>query len=150
MFRASALKSGEGQFLTPQRVIRPCVMALEITSDDSVIDPACGTGGFLHEALRQVKEREFPGESESYHIVEFANENLYGVDIDSIGVKLTKALMIAFRDGSTHVLQGDSVRVHNWHSAFPQLKTELGSTREADGVARKFTVVRRIRLSARA
>jgi len=141
VFRASALKSGEGQFLTPQRVIRPCIMALEITSQDSVIDPACGTGGFLHEALRQVKENEFPDESESYHIVKYANDNLYGVDMDSIGVKLTKALMIAFRDGSTHVLQGDSVRVQSWKNSFPRLDQELGSTQTDDGVARKFTVV---------
>lgn len=141
VFRASALKSGEGQFLTPQRVIRPCVMALEVTSEDSIIDPACGTGGFLHEALRQVKENEFPDEAQAYHIVKYANDNLYGVDVDSIGVKLTKALMIAFRDGSTHVLQGDSVRVHNWASGFPRLQQELGSTQTLDGVARKFTVV---------
>lgn len=141
VFRASALKSGEGQFLTPQRVIRPCVMALEITSEDTVIDPACGTGGFLHEALRQVKETEFPDEAQAYHIVKYANDNLYGVDMDSIGVKLTKALMIAFRDGSTHVLQGDSVRVHNWASSFPRLQSELGSSHTPDGVARKFTVV---------
>ncbi|KUZ67658.1 class I SAM-dependent DNA methyltransferase [Burkholderia ubonensis] len=141
VFRASALKSGEGQFLTPQRVIRPCVMALEITSEDTVIDPACGTGGFLHEALRQVKENEFPDEAQSYHIVKYANDNLYGVDMDAIGVKLTKALMIAFRDGSTHVLQGDSVRVHNWANSFASLQQELGSTHTPDGVARKFTVV---------
>ncbi|MNQ87411.1 putative type I restriction enzymeP M protein [compost metagenome] len=141
VFRASALKSGEGQFLTPQRVIRPCVMALEITSEDSVIDPACGTGGFLHEALRQVKEHEFPDEAQAYHIVKYANDNLYGVDTDSIGVKLTKALMIAFRDGSTHVLQGDSVRVHNWEKSFPRLQQELGSVHTLDGIARKFTVV---------
>lgn len=141
VFRASALKSGEGQFLTPQRVIRPCVMALEITSEDSVIDPACGTGGFLHEALRQVKENEFPDEAQAYHIVKYANDNLYGVDMDSIGVKLTKALMIAFRDGSTHVLQGDSVRVQDWATSFPRLQQELGSIHTEDGVARKFTVV---------
>lgn len=141
VFRASALKSGDGQFLTPQRVIRPCVMALEITSEDTVIDPACGTGGFLHEALRQVKENEFPDEAQASRIVKYANDNLYGVDMDSIGVKLTKALMIAFGDGSTHALQGDSVRVQNWASMFPRLQQELGSAHTADGVARKFTVV---------
>ena len=140
IFRASALKSGEGQFLTPQRVIRPCVMAMEITSEDSVIDPACGTGGFLHEALRQVKENEFPDESHAYHIVKYANDHLYGVDMDSIGVKLTKALMIAFRDGSTHVMQGDSVRVSKWTKEFPRLDQEIGSKQTSDGVARKFTV----------
>jgi type I restriction-modification system DNA methylase subunit len=91
--------------------------------------------------LRQVKEKEFPDEAQAYHIVKYANDNLYGVDTDSIGIKLTKALMIAFRDGSTHVLQGDSVRVHNWTSSFARLQQELGSTQTSDGVARKFTVV---------
>jgi hypothetical protein len=36
IFRTSALKSGEGQYLTPLRVVRPAVMALEITSSDKV------------------------------------------------------------------------------------------------------------------
>jgi hypothetical protein len=141
MFRTRALKSGEGQFLTPQRVIRPCILALEIQSSDKVIDPACGTGGFLHEALRQVRDNEFPDEEDSYNIVKFANEKLYGVDMDSIGVKLTRALMIAYRDGSTHVLQGDSVRVNKWATEFPRLGSELGSSHESDGVGRDFTVV---------
>jgi type I restriction enzyme M protein len=116
-------------------------MALDIRSTDKVIDPACGTGGFLHEALRQVRDREFPLETETYNIVKFANEKLYGVDVDRIGLKLTRALMIAFRDGSTHVLQGDSVRVQNWAAKFPRLGSELGDAREKDAVARQFTVV---------
>lgn len=62
IFRTSALKSGEGQYLTPLRVVRPAVMAMEITSADKVIDPACGSGAFVVEALRQVAQREFPGD----------------------------------------------------------------------------------------
>jgi type I restriction-modification system DNA methylase subunit len=76
IFRTSALKSGEGQYLTPLRVIRPAVMALQITSADKVIDPACGTGGFLIEALRQVAAAEFPEESESWNLVKWSNDNL--------------------------------------------------------------------------
>lgn len=141
IFRTRALKSGEGQFLTPQRVIRPCVMALDIQSTDKIIDPASGTGGFLHEALRQVRDNEFPDEADAYNVVKFANEKLYAVDMDHIGVKLTRALMIAFRDGSTHVLQGDSVRVQNWPTKFPRINTELGDAQSPDGVGRSFTVV---------
>jgi len=141
VFRASALKSGEGQFLTPQRVIRPCVMAMEITAEDTIIDPACGTGGFLHEALRQVRDNEFPDEDDAHRLVGYANENLYGTDMDSIGIKLTKALMIAFGAGSSHMTQGDSVRTSKWSASFPQLAQQLGSPGNADGVARKFTAV---------
>jgi hypothetical protein len=137
VFRTKSLKSGEGQFLTPQRVIRPSVMVLEITSQDKVIDPACGTGGFVIEVLRQVQEREFPEDDRD--LLKFANDNLYAVDIDPIGTKLTRAMMIAARDGSTHVLMGDSVRVDRWSEKFPSLAVELGDGE--GGVAESFTVV---------
>jgi hypothetical protein len=139
VFRTQALKSGEGQFLTPLRVIRPSVMLMGITSQDKVIDPACGTGGFVIEALRQVQEREFPDESEAWGLMKFANENLYAVDIDSIGTKLTRAMMLASRANSTHVLLGDSIRRHLWRSKFPELQTQLGDRRE--DIAASFTVV---------
>ncbi|MCP3054950.1 N-6 DNA methylase [Aurantimonas marianensis] len=127
IFRTSALKSGEGQYLTPLRIIRPAIMALEITSQDKVIDPACGTGGFLIEALRQVSAREFPEEAEAWTLVKWANDNLYGIDKDDIGVKLTRAEMVAMRDGSTHVLMGDAVRVNQWPTKYSKLADELGS-----------------------
>lgn len=128
IFRTSALKSGEGQYLTPLRIIRPAVMAMEITSKDKVIDPACGTGGFLIEALRQVAATEFPGAEEAWNLVKWANDNLYGVDKDDIGVKLTRAEMIAVRDGSSHILLGDAIRADQWSSKYTKLADELGTT----------------------
>jgi type I restriction enzyme M protein len=113
---------------------------MEITSRDKVIDPACGTGGFIVEALRQVQEREFPGDDETWRLVKFANDNLYGVDLDPLNVKLARAMMIAMRDGSTHVLLGDAVRQHTWPSKFPRMKEELGGDANRF-VAESFTVV---------
>lgn len=140
VFRTSALKSGEGQYLTPLRVLRPAIMALDITSSDKVIDPACGTGGFLIETLRQVAQKEFPDESEAWNLIKWANDNLYGVDKDDIGVKLTRAMMIAMRDGSTHVLLGDAVRVNDWSTKYTRLRDELGQLNPPH-VAGQFTVV---------
>jgi hypothetical protein len=141
VLREPAMKSGGGQFLTPQRVIRPCVMAMEISSQDKVIDPACGTGGFLIEALRQVEEREFPGGNDAWRLVKFANDNLYGVDKDPLGAKLTRAAMIAMRDGSTHVLIGDAVRRHVWKPKFSALDDNLGQPGVENSIAEQFTVV---------
>lgn len=138
VFRTSALKSGEGQFLTPLRVIRPSVKLMEITSEDKVIDPACGTGGFVIEALRQVQEREFPDETDSWRLVKFANDRLYAVDMDPLGTKLTRALMIAARDGSTHVLMGDAVRNNQWKAKYPYLYANLTHRGE---ISSSFTVV---------
>lgn len=140
IFRSAALKSGEGQYLTPVRVVRPCVMAMEITAEDKVIDPACGTGSFIVEALRQVRDRDFPRESDSWDLVKWANDNLYGVDKDPLGVKLTRAVMISLRDGSTHALLGDSLRIQQWNEKYPRLADELGEPGHVD-VARQFTVV---------
>ncbi|WP_338822725.1 N-6 DNA methylase [Bradyrhizobium septentrionale] len=140
IFRTSALKSGEGQYLTPLRVVRPAVMALDITSSDKVIDPACGTGGFLIEALRQVAARDFPKEDEAWNLIKWANDSLYGVDKDDIGVKLTRAMMVAMRDGSTHVLLGDAVRSNQWPTKYTKLRDDLGQN-TAPFVLEQFTVV---------
>ena len=141
IFRTQAMKSGEGQFLTPQRIIRPCVMAMEVTSEDKIIDPACGSGGFLIEALRQVQERDFAGPVNTWRLVKFANDNLYGVDMDPLGVKLTKAMMIAMQDGSTHALRGDAIRRHLWPSKFPELEQNLALPNGDGAIAAQFTVV---------
>lgn len=126
IFRTKALKSGEGQFLTPQRVIRPCVMAMDIQNGDKIIDPACGTGGFLMEAIRQMGDRFHAAHSErpdlaGQLLTKWANERVYGVDSDDIGVKLTRMLMLAVGDGSSHVLIGDSIASHKWQQHYPQL-----------------------------
>lgn len=139
-FRTTALKSGEGQYLTPLRVVRPAVMALEISSSDKVIDPACGTGGFLIEALRQVAAREFPNPDEAWNLIKWTNENLYGIDKDDIGIKLTRAMMVAMRDGSTHVLLGDAIRTNDWGTTYTRLRDELGQSGNSD-VVEQFTVV---------
>src|SRR5207245_992715 len=84
ILRAQALKSKEGQFLTPQRVIRPCVLALDIQPGDKIIDPACGTGGFLMEAVRQMHDVLLANnptrpDLAGQLLTKWANERVFGV-----------------------------------------------------------------------
>ncbi|MBK6442602.1 MAG: SAM-dependent DNA methyltransferase [Dermatophilaceae bacterium] len=44
---ASDKGSGAGQYFTPRALIQAIVDVIQPTVDDSVVDPACGTGGFL-------------------------------------------------------------------------------------------------------
>lgn len=44
---ASDKASGAGQYFTPRDLIQAIVDVIQPNPDDSVIDPACGTGGFL-------------------------------------------------------------------------------------------------------
>lgn len=152
IFRTSALKSGEGQYLTPLRILRPAVMALEITAQDRVIDPACGTGGFLIEALRQVAASEFSEAAETEteigagaeigggRLVDWARDNLCGVDKDDIGIKLTRAELGAMGVESSAVLLGDAVRINQWPSTYPRLAEALGA-KAAPFVQESFSVV---------
>jgi len=53
---AEDAKSGAGQYFTPRALISAMVDCVQPTADDTVIDPACGTGGFLLEAHRHASE----------------------------------------------------------------------------------------------
>jgi type I restriction enzyme M protein len=44
---AEDVKSGAGQYFTPRALVRAMVDCVEPRPDDTIIDPACGTGGFL-------------------------------------------------------------------------------------------------------
>lgn len=44
---ASDKGSGAGQYFTPRELIRAIVDVIDPKSSDTVVDPACGTGGFL-------------------------------------------------------------------------------------------------------
>lgn len=131
VLRSAALKQGEGQYFTPQPVIQAAVKLMQITLDDIVIDPACGTGGFLVESILQMQEKypQMGGE-----VSRWAQNHIYGIEKDAIGVKLTKAIMQILGDGSAHCMRGDSVRTHVWATDFKHL---LGG-KYSDG---RFSVV---------
>ncbi|MDP1663446.1 MAG: N-6 DNA methylase [Phycisphaerales bacterium] len=132
VLRSEALKQGEGQYFTPQAVIRAGIKLLDIQWDDLVIDPACGTGGFLVETMLYLR-RENPGLSES-ELSRWAQTHIFGIDKDPIGVKLTKAIMQVAGDGSAHTVRGDSVRTQRWATEYPH----LSGGKFANG---RFTVV---------
>lgn len=44
---AEDVKSGAGQYFTPRALISAMVDCVQPSPDDTIIDPACGTGGFL-------------------------------------------------------------------------------------------------------
>ncbi len=123
VFRTASLKSEEGQYYTPYPVIRSVIKMMDIKPVDKVLDPACGTGGFLLESYRQLRESH-PGMSDA-DAKGWAQRHLYGVDKDRINVKLTKAIMLTVGDGSTHTYLGDSLRRHLWPYSSPELSTAL-------------------------
>ena len=106
-FIGHALKGGQGQFFTPRNVVKMMVDILDPDDEDLIIDPACGSGGFLIEALRHVW-RKLDAEGEKYHWnksnlqeekMEVALNKIRGIDKDYFLSKVAKAYMAIIGDG---------------------------------------------------
>lgn len=123
VFRRANLKAGEGQYFTPKRIITAAVKVMDLQPDDKIIDPACGTGGFLVEAFTQMSSSI----SDPARLRTWAHRNVYGVDKDSINVKLSRAMMMVMGDGSTHINIGDSLREDRWDRDYPHLTSAMRS-----------------------
>lgn len=134
-FIGHALKGGQGQFFTPRNVVKMMVDILEPTETDKIIDPACGSGGFLIDALKYVwdiaerkyqklgwKERQIEKKK-----IEIATNNFRGLDKDYFLSKVAKAYMNLIGDGTTGILCEDSLEnPANWKPE-TQLKIQLGT-----------------------
>ncbi len=119
VIRGKAYKGEEGQYFTPQSVVRVAVAAIDPRPDDRVIDPACGSGSFLATALENViqhlKER-YGSDKSGMDLArrEWSTTQLFAIDKDSVSVRLSKAYLSMLGDGSTHVYKADSIRAKGW------------------------------------
>lgn len=132
----SNLKGDRGQFFTPRNVMRMAVKMVNPKLDEKILDPACGTGGFLVTAMNGVIEqlkqdwtKEF-GENEhewgddakkalQQRISEAAASSFFGFDIAPELVKATKMNMVMNNDGSGNILRNDSLMPpHLWDDEF--------------------------------
>ena len=119
VIRGKAYKGEEGQFFTPPSVVDIAVAAAAPTSNDRVIDPACGSGSFLAFALNTVIEdlkHIVKEDSAEYGAAkrDWSTQNLYAIDKDSVSVRLTKAYLSLLGDGSSHVYKADSLVTEGW------------------------------------
>jgi type I restriction enzyme M protein len=96
---------------------------LDPDDEDLIIDPACGSGGFLIEALRHIW-RKLDAEGEKYHWnksnlqeekMEIALNKIRGIDKDYFLSKVAKAYMAIIGDGKSGIFTEDSLEVpNNW------------------------------------
>jgi type I restriction enzyme M protein len=65
---AEDIKSGAGQYFTPRALIAAMVDVIQPTAQDTVHDPACGTGGFLLSAYEYAASQENLSKSDREHL----------------------------------------------------------------------------------
>lgn len=117
VFIHRALKGGQGQYFTPKNIVRTAIQILDPGCDDKIIDPACGSGGFLIEGLKYLHgkvekmgaEMNWPEEMIKEEKIAKANINFCGIEKDTFLSKVVKAYMILMGDGKSGIFCEDSL-----------------------------------------
>jgi hypothetical protein len=96
-----------GIVLTPRHLTRFAIETLGVGSNDIVLDPACGTGGFLVAAFDHVRRSATPKTIER-----FRRLNLFGIERESAVAALAIVNMIFRGDGNTNIVEGNCFSRH--------------------------------------
>ncbi|MBP6891306.1 N-6 DNA methylase [Candidatus Parcubacteria bacterium] len=116
-FIGYALKGAQGQFFTPRNVVKLMVEIINPKHGELLIDPACGSGGFLVESLKHMwnkldKEAKELGWSDlALHEEKIATaiHNIRGIEKDNFLSKVAKAYMAIIGDGKGGIFCEDSL-----------------------------------------
>jgi type I restriction enzyme M protein len=110
---AEVSKGQKGQYFTPRNVIKMCVKMLNPQKDDYVIDPACGSGGFLLHTMYWVWDGGLNSASTAAK-QKYANRYLYGIDFDDNMRRISQALMLIAGDGRHNIFKRNSLDGRDW------------------------------------
>ena len=118
---AKDAKGALGQYFTPRDIVRFCIEILNPNSKDKVIDPACGSGGFLFEATRH-----------SLHNTG-ATPACLGIDFGARAIKVAALLSAATPKAKITVSKANSIdgrtyMEHAPHEWQPFLSRETGAS----------------------
>lgn len=119
-FMGSFFRGNFGQYFTPRPIVKFTVEVLPIKNDSLVLDTSCGSGGFLLYALNKVREqanalypkyksdvKQSQKHFKFWH--DFAENNLYGIEINEQISRAAKMNMIIHDDGHTNVITADGL-----------------------------------------
>ena len=124
------------QFFTPRELVSCIVSMISPKAADRVLDPSCGSGGFLVMAIRSILNRlkiDHPNlkpEELQDRISYFATHNLYGCDINDRMARVAKMNMIMHGDGHAGIINANGLSLA---SEMPdQWSNELGEEGKFD------------------
>lgn len=140
----SNLRGDRGEFFTPRNACRMAVTMLDPKPEDRILDPSCGTGGFLitgmNHALNYIEQSEREQwsdpsngtDSEREELYrrrnEYLSENVLGIDLNPALVRAAKMNMVMNNDGSGSLHQANTLdNPHRWSRELRD-DVQLGST----------------------
>ena len=128
-FIGYALKGAQGQFFTPRNLVKLLVEIVNPLPNELVIDPACGSGGFLVESLRHMwnnldeQAENFGWSSLALNEEKTATaiHKIRGIEKDNFLSKVAKAYMAIIGDGKGGIFCENSLEnPNNWKPSTQQ------------------------------
>jgi type I restriction enzyme M protein len=122
------LRGDRGQYFTPRGIIKLAVEILDPKENERILDPACGTGGFLVAVLAHLLKKfrdeanvapgfesteEFLSVNE--RLRQFAENQVFGADFDPFLIKACQMNMVMAGDGRGHLYHINSLEFPNGH-----------------------------------
>lgn len=102
-----------GQFRTPRHIIKMMVALVKPQPEDSIIDPAMGSAGFLIEAQRYLRENHADMFLRAKLRDHFNNEMFYGNDMDRTMLRIGAMNMLLHGVGNPNISYRDSLSEQN-------------------------------------
>ena len=133
-FLGNFFKGETGQFFTPREVVEFMVDMVTPHHEELVLDPACGSGGFLLHAMdyirKQASDFYIKGTPEHYtHWHDFAEKRLFGIEVNDSIARVAKMNMIIHDDGHSNVISNDALvdfdTLHNQHRGFEKERFDV-------------------------
>lgn len=113
-FLGAVFRGDMGQYFTPRTVVKCVVDILQPEPKDRVIDPACGSGGFLLYSLEHVQQaagKRFHKDpiSRYNYWKDWAFRGLYGIEVNDQISRVAMMGMILHEDGHTNIAFADGL-----------------------------------------
>ncbi|MDR3722934.1 MAG: N-6 DNA methylase [Terracidiphilus sp.] len=116
------LRGDRGQYFTPRGVVKLVIEMLDPKETETLLDPACGTGGFLVATLGHMlkrfrqEQKTQPGNENTSEFLnvheqlrEYAAANVFGADFDPFLIRAAQMNMVLAGDGRGHIYNINSL-----------------------------------------
>ena len=107
-------KGDMGQYFTPRKLVEFIIKMIEPDYEELILDPACGSGGFLLYAMEHIQRqasRYYQGGTPEHHNHwhDFARDRLFGIEVSDAISRVAKMNMILHDDGHSNVIGSDAL-----------------------------------------
>jgi len=106
-FLSDTFTGGLGEYFTPRNVVEFIVDAMNPKIGEKIVDPFCGTGGFLIYMFDVISEKirlqEFSDEEKERWRLHLSNSSLYGTDWKERTIQACRMNMMVHGDGNTGI-----------------------------------------------